>query len=133
MLAARPTARVCATGLRPLPPVARGKSPGRPWRTPTLLIVRARAMGRDCSRGPASPRTVDRPAGWRPSRPAPTIPAMPTEGHGTLEAWVEVAEAIRGTRARLKKNAALTAYLRILDDTDLAIAARFFAGNVFAR
>lgn len=58
---------------------------------------------------------------------------MATGPHGTLEAWVEVAEAIRGTRARLKKNAALTAYLRILDDVDLAIAARFFAGDVFAR
>ena len=58
---------------------------------------------------------------------------MASEPHGTLEAWVEVAEAIRGTRARLKKNAALTAYLPTLDDTDLAIAARFFAGNVFAR
>jgi DNA ligase-1 len=57
-----------------------------------------------------------------------------TDGaQGTLQAWVEVAEAIRATRARLKKNAALTAYLRTLDDPDLAIAARFFGGTVFAR
>jgi len=50
---------------------------------------------------------------------------------GTFHAWVEVAEAIRATRARRQKNAALTAYLRVLDDADLPIAARFFAGQVF--
>ncbi|MEO6028582.1 MAG: ATP-dependent DNA ligase [Candidatus Binatia bacterium] len=52
---------------------------------------------------------------------------------GTVHAWVEVAEAIRATRARTQKNAALTAYLRVLDDADLPIAARFFAGDVFPR
>jgi DNA ligase-1 len=58
---------------------------------------------------------------------------MSDTGGGTFHDWVEVAEAIRATRARLKKNAALTAYLRTLADDDLAIAARFFAGSVFPR
>lgn len=58
---------------------------------------------------------------------------MTADRSGALEAWVEVAEAIRSTRARLQKNAALAAYLRTLADGDLAIAARFFAGSVFPR
>ncbi len=55
------------------------------------------------------------------------------DGTGTLQRWVEVAEAIRATRSRLRKNAALTAYLRSLEDPDLATAARFVGGTVFAR
>jgi DNA ligase-1 len=51
----------------------------------------------------------------------------------TFHRWVEVAEAIRSTRARLAKHAALTAYLAELSEADLAIAARFFSGVVFPR
>lgn len=51
----------------------------------------------------------------------------------SFQSWVDVAEAIRATRARTRKNAALVAYLGGLDDPDLAVAARFFGGTVFAR
>jgi DNA ligase-1 len=58
---------------------------------------------------------------------------MSGDDSGTFHGWVEVAEAIRSTRARLQKNAALTAYFRTLGDADLTLAARFFGGTVFAR
>src|SRR5215467_10258715 len=51
----------------------------------------------------------------------------------TLQSWVEVAEAVRSTRSRLQKGAALSGYLQTLDAADLAIACRFFAGIVFPR
>ena len=51
----------------------------------------------------------------------------------TLQGWVDVAEAVRSTRSRLKKGAALSAYLGTLDAADLAVACRFFAGIVFPR
>ncbi len=51
----------------------------------------------------------------------------------SLQGWVDVAEAVRSTRSRLTKGAALSAYLPTLDDPDLAVACRFFAGIVFPR
>ncbi len=58
---------------------------------------------------------------------------MAADGRGDFQRWVEVAEAIRATRARTRKSAALAAYFAALADAELAIAARFFAGSVFAR
>ena len=51
----------------------------------------------------------------------------------TFRDWVRVAETVRATRARTAKNAALVAHFGGLDDADLAVAARFFGGTVFAR
>ncbi len=58
---------------------------------------------------------------------------MPEGDGAAFQRWAEVAEAIRGTRSRLAKNAALVAYLPALAEPDLAAAARFFAGIVFPR
>ena len=47
--------------------------------------------------------------------------------------WVSTADAVRSTTRKLEKLAALGAYLRTLDDDDLQIATRLFAGAPFPR
>jgi DNA ligase-1 len=47
--------------------------------------------------------------------------------------WVSTADAVRSTTKKLEKLAALGAYLPTLDDGDLEIAARLFAGVPFPR
>src|SRR5438132_3722832 len=47
--------------------------------------------------------------------------------------WVSTADAVRATTKKLEKLAALGTYFRTLDDADLAIAARLFAGVPFPR
>ena len=47
--------------------------------------------------------------------------------------WVSAADAVRATTKKLEKMAALGAYLSGLDDVDLPIAARLFAGAPFPR
>jgi DNA ligase-1 len=48
-------------------------------------------------------------------------------------AWVNTADAVRATPKKLEKHAALARYLGGLDDSDLQIAARLFAGAPFPR
>ena len=48
-------------------------------------------------------------------------------------AWVSTADAVRATSRKLAKLAALGAYFATLDDADLQIAARLFAGVPFPR
>lgn len=47
--------------------------------------------------------------------------------------WARAADAVRSTTKKLEKHAALATYLRELDDEDLVIAARLFAGAPFPR
>jgi DNA ligase-1 len=47
--------------------------------------------------------------------------------------WASTADAVRATTKKLEKQAAIAAYLSRLDDADLAVAARLFAGGPFAR
>jgi hypothetical protein len=47
--------------------------------------------------------------------------------------WVSTADAVRATPKKLEKHAALARYLGALDDSDLRIAARLFAGAPFPR
>ena len=47
--------------------------------------------------------------------------------------WVSTADAVRATPKKLEKHAALARYLGTLDDSDLQIAARLFAGAPFPR
>ncbi|MEX2045783.1 MAG: ATP-dependent DNA ligase [Chloroflexota bacterium] len=47
--------------------------------------------------------------------------------------WVGAADAVRATTKKLEKNRLLGAYLARLDDADLLIAGRLFAGTPFAR
>ncbi len=47
--------------------------------------------------------------------------------------WVSTADAVRSTTKKLEKLAALGAYFRDLEDSDLEIAARLFAGVPFPR
>jgi len=47
--------------------------------------------------------------------------------------WVATADAVRATTKKLEKQAILGAYLGRLDDGDLVIAARLFAGAPFPR
>ncbi|MBI2983340.1 MAG: hypothetical protein HYY42_04070, partial [Chloroflexi bacterium] len=47
--------------------------------------------------------------------------------------WVATADAVRATTKKLEKQAALARDLGRLDDDDLAIAARLFAGGPFSR
>lgn len=56
----------------------------------------------------------------------------PTRVAASLEQFGEVAEAISGTTKKLEKAALLGTYLRGLNDTDLARAARYLAGHQFA-
>ena len=50
-----------------------------------------------------------------------------------FETLATVAEQVRGTTKKLEKMALLAAYLTTLGDNDLAIAARYIAGQVFAQ
>ena len=52
---------------------------------------------------------------------------------GRFSDWVSTADAVRATTKKLEKLAALGAYFPRLDDADLAIAARLFAGVPFPR
>ena len=47
--------------------------------------------------------------------------------------WVSTADTVRATTKKLEKQAALGSYLARLDDADLVIAARLFAGAPFPR
>src|SRR5437879_7222384 len=47
--------------------------------------------------------------------------------------WVLTADAVRATPKKLEKHAALARYLSVLEDIDLQIAARLFAGVPFPR
>jgi len=49
----------------------------------------------------------------------------------TMRRWAETAEAVRATRKTSEKVALVAAYLRRLDDADLAIAATFLSGRPF--
>jgi DNA ligase-1 len=51
----------------------------------------------------------------------------------SFAAWVTTADAVRATPKKLEKHAALARYLSALDDADLQIAARLFAGAPFPR
>lgn len=50
----------------------------------------------------------------------------------TLAAWADTAAKVGATTKRLEKRSILVSYWATLDDTDLSLAARFFAGQVFA-
>ena len=50
----------------------------------------------------------------------------------TLQRFAEVGEAISSTTKKLQKASLLGDYLRNLDDSNLALAARYFAGHQFA-
>ena len=52
---------------------------------------------------------------------------------GRFADWVSTADAVRATTKKLEKLALLGAYVTGLDDADLAIAARLFAGVPFPR
>ena len=52
---------------------------------------------------------------------------------GRFAEWVSTADAVRATTKKLQKLAALGAYFQRLDEADLAIAARLFAGVPFPR
>src|SRR5437773_230151 len=52
---------------------------------------------------------------------------------GRFAEWVSTADAVRATTKKLEKNRLLGAYLARLDDADLLIAARLFAGAPFPR
>ena len=54
------------------------------------------------------------------------------EAAASLQQFGEVAEAISATTKKLEKAALLGAYLRGLNDIDLARAARYLAGHQFA-
>ncbi|GJG86134.1 DNA ligase [Gemmatimonadetes bacterium T265] len=51
----------------------------------------------------------------------------------TFQRWCATADAVRATTKRLEKSAALEAYFPTLDDSALAVAARFFSGLPFPR
>ncbi len=52
---------------------------------------------------------------------------------GPFAAWVSTADSVRATTKKLEKNRLLGAYLAALDDADLVIATRLFAGAPFPR
>ena len=52
---------------------------------------------------------------------------------GHFADWVSTADAVRRTTKKLEKLAVLGAYFAALDDADLAVAARLFAGAPFPR
>ena len=52
---------------------------------------------------------------------------------GRFADWVGTADAVRATTKKLEKNRLLGAYLARLDDADLVIGARLFAGAPFPR
>ena len=52
---------------------------------------------------------------------------------GAFAEWARTADAVRATTKKLEKHAVLTAYLASLEDADLVVAARLFAGAPFPR
>ena len=63
---------------------------------------------------------------------SPGAAAPPPEARGaTLERFAETADAVGATTKKLEKAALLGSYFAGLEDTDLALAARYFAGHVF--
>ena len=52
---------------------------------------------------------------------------------GRFADWVSTADAVRATTKKLEKLALLGGYFRQLEDADLAIAARLYAGVPFPR
>jgi DNA ligase-1 len=52
---------------------------------------------------------------------------------GRFTDWVSTADAVRATTKKLEKQASLGTYLGTLDDADLLVAARLFAGAPFPR
>src|SRR3569832_2126334 len=52
-------------------------------------------------------------------------------GGATLESFAEAADRVGATTKKLEKAALLGAYFETLGDSDLALAARYFAGHVF--
>src|SRR5205085_1378777 len=52
---------------------------------------------------------------------------------GRFAEWASTADAVRATTKKLQKLAALGAYFQGLDEPELAIAARLFAGTPFPR
>src|SRR5919107_92389 len=52
-------------------------------------------------------------------------------GGATLESFAEAADSVGATTKKLEKAALLGAYFETLEDADLALAARYFAGHVF--
>ena len=64
----------------------------------------------------------------------PDLFALDDDGAGaSFQSWAEAADAIARERGRLAKGATLAGYLVSLDEDALPIAARWFAGTVFAR
>ncbi|HVF27392.1 MAG TPA: ATP-dependent DNA ligase [Pyrinomonadaceae bacterium] len=70
---------------------------------------------------------MNQPKSSEPLRP----PVSEVEG-GTLERFAQTAERVAATTKKLEKAALLGEFLRGLDDADLALAARYFAGHTFA-
>jgi len=60
-----------------------------------------------------------------------SVPEQPASGR--FSEWVTTAEAVGATTKKLEKMATLGAYLGALEDRDLVIAARLFAGAPFPR
>jgi DNA ligase-1 len=57
---------------------------------------------------------------------------MENPGANTLEQFARVAEKVAATTKKLEKAALLGQYFQHLSDEDIARAARYFAGQVFA-
>jgi DNA ligase-1 len=57
----------------------------------------------------------------------------PSGASALFAGWVSTADAVRATAKKTTKLEALAAYLATLDDDDLRIAARLFAGGPFSR
>jgi DNA ligase 1 len=64
-------------------------------------------------------------------RPAPRRGGAAAPAAGSLEDFARVAEQVGATTKKLEKAALLGAYFHLLDDEDLARAARYFAGYTF--
>jgi DNA ligase-1 len=61
-----------------------------------------------------------------------TPPIDPPTTGGALASFAQTAEAVAATTKKLEKAALLGAYFHTLDDRDLVLAARYFAGHQFA-
>lgn len=68
-----------------------------------------------------------------PDEPIAHAPKDRSGVSGLFSEWVRTADAVRATTKKLAKHAALASYLKELDDSDLVIAARLFAGAPFPR
>ena len=67
----------------------------------------------------------------RKGKSSPGARAPDGAGGATLERFAEAADAVGATTKKLEKAALLGAYFEGLGDSDLALAARYFAGHVF--